>query len=164
MFRICSSLLVLVLLAIPSNAQNTPEIMSWRLSISSHIKRFQKFPPGAKQRHESGQVFITFTLDPTGRLIDSVIAKPSCFDDLNRAALAAVRRAEPFPPFPPAIKKLHLTFTQPIVFAWDEADALRIQAESVVEAKRGCGANRMPPSDPAPSSQPPPPLLRPPAS
>jgi periplasmic protein TonB len=143
MFRVCSSLLIMILFPISANAQTTPEMTSWYLSISSHIKRFQKFPPNAKLRGERGEVFIKFTIDPTGHLIDSVVAKPSCFDDLNKEALATVRRAEPFPPFPSTIKKTRLTFTQPIVFAKDWKDALRMQAQSAaIGAKGGCDAVR----------------------
>src|ERR1700722_7887275 len=104
MLRICLVMFVLILCRIPAVAQTYSEMESERkygLSAQYQIEKFKKYPLGAKTRHEIGQAVIKFTIDSTGRLLDSEITKPSCFNELNQAALAAVRQAQPFSPFPP---------------------------------------------------------------
>ena len=153
MLRICF-VFVFIICRIPAHAQPAPEI-EYGLSVRAQIAKSKKYPPGAKARHEIGQAFIKFTIDSAGRLIDSEITRPSCFNELNQAALAAVRQAQPFSPFPPTIHQSRLTFTQPVVFAFGLQEAL------VVQVKADCNGSVQPAPPP---SKPSPPLLSPPPS
>lgn len=153
MLRVCLVILVFISCRIPVHAEANPEL-EYGLSARAQIERSKKYPPGALARHEIGQVFIKFTIDSTGRLIDSKITRPSCFNELNQAALAAVREAQPFASFPPTIRQSRLTFTQPVVFAFTFQEALAVQV------KADCNG----PVRPAPPSEPSGPLLGPPLS
>ncbi|WP_442894788.1 energy transducer TonB [Bradyrhizobium sp. AZCC 1610] len=129
MLRVCFVVFVFISCRIPAHAQATPQ-MEYGLSVSAQIEKQKKYPPGAIARHEIGQAFITFTIDSTGRLLDSKITRPSCFNELNEAALAAVRQAQPFSPFSSTIRQSRLTFTQPVVFAFTMQEALAVEAKA----------------------------------
>jgi TonB family protein len=129
MLRVCFVILLFISCRIPAHAQATPQV-EYGLSVSAQIEKYKKYPPGARARHEIGQTFITFTVDSTGRLIGSKITRPSCFNELNEAALAAVRYAQPFSPFPPTVRQSRLTFTQPVVFAFTLQEAMAVQAKA----------------------------------
>jgi TonB family protein len=129
MLRVCFVIFVFISCLIPAHAQANPQ-MEYGLSVSAQIEKYKKYPPGAMARHEIGQAFVTFTIDSTGRLIGSKITRPSCFNELNEAALAAVRYAQPFSPFPPTVRQRRLTFTQPVVFAFTLQEALAVQTKA----------------------------------
>jgi protein TonB len=91
-------------------------VSGWDLVLVSHLLGFKNFPEEVKIKHESGTVYVQFTIDRDGHLIDSRIARSSCYDDLDQEGLATVRRANPYPPFPIGIMKDRATFIVPIRF------------------------------------------------
>jgi protein TonB len=95
-------------------ASNTP---SWEGEVLGRLARFKKYPPAARSRGTQGQVVIAFTLDGQGRVLDANVDKSSGSSLLDRAALAAVREAQPLPA-PPADKLRNGTITlrAPFVF------------------------------------------------
>jgi protein TonB len=77
---------------------------------------------------------LQFTIDRDGHLLDSRIARSSCYDDLDEEGLATVRRANPYPPFPIGIMEARATFIIPIIF-----NTKRNPPEpSTVEPRAGC--------------------------
>lgn len=68
-----------------------------RLKIESR----KKYPASAQKRQIEGRVVVEFTLNPDGRIESSEIVQSSRHRELDRAALNAVKAAEPFPR-PPA--------------------------------------------------------------
>ncbi len=61
----------------------------------------QKFyPPAAERLGQSGSVKVSFSLDAGGGLAGVSVKSSSGFDELDNAALDAVRRAAPFPAIP----------------------------------------------------------------
>lgn len=88
-------------------ASNTP---SWESEVLRRLARFKKYPPAARSRGTQGQVVIAFTLDGQGRVLDASVDKSSGSSLLDRAALAAVREAQPLP-VPPADRLRNDTIT-----------------------------------------------------
>ncbi|MBI1868968.1 MAG: TonB family protein [Methylocystis sp.] len=61
------------------------------------IMRQMHVPPGARTKSITGQVIISFYIDEMGNLTHQAVFRSSGQQDLDAAALAAVRRAAPFP-------------------------------------------------------------------
>jgi len=79
-------------------AEAPRNIAAAAVAVAAHIERFKQYPADA--RGAIGTVLVKFRLDESGRLLESSIATPTCSDALNKGALAAIRRAAPFPPGP----------------------------------------------------------------
>ena len=74
---------------------------SWESEVMGRLGRFKRYPPAARSRGTEGQVIIAFTVDGQGRVLEASVANSSGSSLLDRAALAAVREAQPLP-VPPA--------------------------------------------------------------
>ncbi|MGO4714918.1 energy transducer TonB family protein [Bradyrhizobium sp. 2TAF24] len=79
-------------------------------AVVAHIDRFKQYPADAQGA--TGTVIVGFRLDASGRLLESSVVTPTCSDALNKAALATIRRAAPFPPAASYADE----YTLPIVF------------------------------------------------
>ncbi len=80
------------------------------------LSRLEGARTAARSDGETGTVTLAFTIDRQGRLVGSRIAHASGSPRLDRAALALLGRAAPFPPPPPGSDDT-LSFTVPIAFA-----------------------------------------------
>jgi periplasmic protein TonB len=91
-------------------------IEAWRKQIGKQLESKKKYPADARARREEGDVLIVFHLDRQGRLVGSRIVRGSGSATLDKAGLALVREAQPFPPPPPlaASKRIIL----PIRYHW----------------------------------------------
>ena len=87
----------------PPKAHASPAVIrAWQSSIAAQIERTNKaYPRAAQARDEKGLVQLVFSLDRAGRVVTSRIERSSGYPSLDDEALAALRRAEPFPT-PPA--------------------------------------------------------------
>jgi periplasmic protein TonB len=84
--------------------------------VFGHLQRFKRdYPPGASGA--SGTVTVTFALSRDGSLLSSSIAKSSGNAALDQEALAMLRRANPFPPFPPEKPGAQESYNAPVNFA-----------------------------------------------
>lgn len=82
-----------------------PAALDWgpyHRAVWQRIEARKAYPLLARKRHWEGKVTVDFVIGPDGRLLESRIGASSGYDELDRAALEAVRRAEPFPA-PPAM-------------------------------------------------------------
>jgi len=93
------------------------EVASWHSRIVAQIERHKTYPEAARSRHERGEVRIAFSLDRLGHVIARQVARASGYAQLDEAAMAAVTRAEPFPPPPAAMPGDSFNFTVPIQFS-----------------------------------------------
>ena len=75
----------------PSNYVNT---------VFARINSNVKYPASARRRHVEGTVGYALTLSPAGALLNVKITKSSGDDDLDAAAIDAIRAAAPFGPLP----------------------------------------------------------------
>ncbi len=78
---------------------------------SKLIKSVRK-PSG---RYAGGEARVMFTLDARGRVLTASLSRSSGDDKVDKAVLAAVNRAAPFPPIPEGAGKSTWSFTFPLV-------------------------------------------------
>lgn len=75
-----------------------------------------RYPPGAKAGRLRGEATVSFAVDGSGRASAVRVVASSGFEVLDRAAIAAVRRASPFPPIPAAARRGEWPFTVTLAF------------------------------------------------
>jgi periplasmic protein TonB len=83
--------------------------------VFGHLQRFKRYPAAA--RGAAGTTVIRFELNRAGDVIASEIEKSSGKTVLDQEALEILRRANPFPPFPPTKPGAHDTYLAPINFS-----------------------------------------------
>lgn len=86
---------------------------SYLIQIRRRIESLWSYPPQAISEKREGNAVIRFTIDAGGALTGYYITSSSGSPILDEGALACVRAAEPFAPFPGAfnISRLHVTAT-----------------------------------------------------
>jgi protein TonB len=92
------------LAAAPDQAPFTPSdsnaLVSWQKQIVLLLERNKRYPAAAQARREQGVAQVVFSLDRQGRVLDSRIQRSSGAALLDEEAVALIRRAQPFPPWP----------------------------------------------------------------
>ena len=105
--------------AAPQAADATPRSSvspsRWNASLQAWIRRHTRYPSAAKSRRAEGTPNVTFTVDASGKVVSARLARSSGDDDLDRAALSALRGATV--PTPPAELGGRVTRTAPFVFS-----------------------------------------------
>ena len=86
----------------------------WQKRLVAHLDRHKRYPPGDARRSIS--VLVAFTLDRTGHVVSSSLARPSGDSAFDAAALAMMARSDPVPQPPAVVADEQLTFTVPVVF------------------------------------------------
>jgi len=90
-------------------------------TVRTAVARHLRYPELALRRGVEGRVVLRLTLDAAGRLLDSAAGVPEGDSALLTAALAAVKRAAPFPPWQGAREPgATLNLTLPIRFKLEE--------------------------------------------
>ena len=80
----------------------------------ARLERAKRYPSGARRRGEEGVAYVSFAIDPQGRVLSAQLARSSGHSELDQEVLALVRRASPLPPPPPGVPS---TITAPVKFA-----------------------------------------------
>lgn len=78
--------------------------------------KYLSYPRRALKRGQQGSVRLTVVIDREGNVQEVTAVEESRFALLNREALGAVKRAEPFPPVPDTVSGERFEFSLPIVF------------------------------------------------
>lgn len=81
----------------PSSAARKAAASAWAAAIERSIARHRAYPRGAR---DEGRVRVAMVILANGRLADVSVARSSGSAALDKAAVAAVRRAAPFPAAP----------------------------------------------------------------
>lgn len=84
--------------------------------VKLRIESRKRYPKAAKNARVEGRVGIRFVLAPDGSVRDLAISRGARSEDLNAAALDAVRQAAPFPRPPANLFKGDLALELTIVF------------------------------------------------
>lgn len=84
--------------------------------LNLRVQRFKEYPESAKSAHIEGRVQIEFVLLNDGTLSDIKVLKSSRHKNLDDAAVAAVKKASPFPRPPEFLFKTPLTMRISILF------------------------------------------------
>ena len=79
-------------------------------TLSAHLQRFKR---PAKGR---GTAVVSFTVNRSGKVVASRIARSSGSSAVDDEALAMISRAQPMPPFPAIVSQAEETFVQAIRF------------------------------------------------
>lgn len=89
-----------------TSSQQTQSLLSWEALVKAKINRVKMYPEDAEQRGRSGSAQVSFTVNAQGKVTDSRLRRSSGTISLDRAALAAVRNAQPLPAPPPELLNL----------------------------------------------------------
>jgi protein TonB len=92
-------------------------LASYNQLVAAHLQRFKQYPPGAKAAGEQGTSRLSFSLGRGGQVLGSRLAESSGHAALDGETLAMVRRAQPFPAFPPEMKQGSMNFNVPVQFS-----------------------------------------------
>jgi protein TonB len=91
-------------------------VSSYQAMVLAHLSRFRTYPEEARSRGVTGVVSVRFALASDGKVVAALLLRTSGATILDDAALAMVRRASPFPPFPPGLNRARMEFAAPIRF------------------------------------------------
>jgi protein TonB len=92
-------------------------IASYNQLVAAHLQRFKQYPPASKAAGQQGTARLSFSLSRSGQVLASHLAGSSGHAALDGETLAMVRRAQPFPAFPPDMKQASMSFNVPVQFA-----------------------------------------------
>ncbi len=89
-------------------------IASYNQRVRAHLMRFHQYPSaGGGQR---GVARLSFTLSRSGQVTSSRLGGSSGVAAFDAQAMAMIRQASPFPPFPDEIRTGSMSFTIPVEF------------------------------------------------
>ena len=91
-------------------------ISSYAQVLRSCILNKTDYPKAAFRRNIEGKVYLKFVLSPDGYLKEVYVIESSNCLVLDVAALKAVEKANPFPPFPKNLKAEELFVKVPIIY------------------------------------------------
>lgn len=97
---------------IGATAQRTKA--TWQKRLVAHLDRHKRYPAGEARRNAT--VTVSFTIDRTGHVVSTAIAKSSGDPSFDAAALAMMQRSDPVPAPPALVADEGLTFVVPVVF------------------------------------------------
>lgn len=99
-----------------ADAGGRTAISSYQAQVLAHLSRHRVYPPEARSRGATGVVRVHFVLTRDGRVISARLIGGSGERVLDEAGVAMVRRASPFPAFPPGLAQTRMSFAAPIRF------------------------------------------------
>ncbi len=105
---------------VPDPAREDEELkkslLRYQDSIKQKIQKEKQYPRWALRSGHEGSTRITFSVLPSGRIEGLRLINSSGFDELDKEALDAVRRASPFLSFPEVLKDDEIKVELDIVF------------------------------------------------
>lgn len=84
--------------------------------IRQRIQEAIIYPHQARKDGIEGRPYIRFSINPYGEVTSLELVRSSGFAILDEEALAAIRRASPFPKIPQSLGKQSLTYVQGLTF------------------------------------------------
>lgn len=91
-------------------------LLRYQDSIKQKIQEEKQYPRWALRLRHEGSARITFSILPSGQIGNLRLIHSSGFEELDKEAMDAVRRAGPFRLFPEAVKDDEITIELDIVF------------------------------------------------
>jgi protein TonB len=98
------------------NEELKRSLLRYQDSIKQKIQKEKRYPRWALRSGHEGSARITFFVSPSGRIESLKLLRSSGFEELDREALDAVRRAGPFLSFPEELKDDKIIIELDIVF------------------------------------------------
>ena len=85
----------------PSQEKAEEEIiLRYTDALKQRIQQVRQYPRWARRQEWEGTALLRFDVQSTGRMEDVQLIRSSGFEILDTEAMAAIRRAQPFPAFP----------------------------------------------------------------
>jgi len=100
----------------PRAHASAAQVRSWYSSIVKQLERHKSYPPAARNRGETGEVELAFSIDREGHVLSSRIVRSSGYPALDQETMTTVRRAAPFPTPPNGLDGQKFDFTVPVKF------------------------------------------------
>lgn len=100
-----------------SSGASAAAIASYNQLVAAHLQRFKQYPPAAKAAGQQGVARLSFSLGRGGQVLAGHLGGSSGHAALDAETLAMLRRAQPFPAFPPELKQSSMSFSVPVAFA-----------------------------------------------
>jgi periplasmic protein TonB len=101
----------------PATAAPSEDVLGpYRNILAAHLRPYRRYPALARSRREEGMVVVHVTVQRDGRIVAMSIEHGSGFDQLDREALATLKRADPLPPIPPGVPGTTMELAFPISF------------------------------------------------
>jgi protein TonB len=86
--------------------------------VRSLIDSRKEYPYQSRRQEQEGMVIVRFVLTRNGMLVGDPTVERKCrYERLNASALEAVRKAVPYPPFPPEMPDEKMSFSVAVVFS-----------------------------------------------
>jgi periplasmic protein TonB len=102
--------------AVGADTKVPPEIEVYMKLVSTELEKYQHYPDMARRFRDEGRAVARLMFAKDGQLLDVILIESTGNDRLDRAVIENIRRAAPFPPFPPEIRASKLNFQVPIRF------------------------------------------------
>lgn len=99
-----------------SDKAGNAAISNYPGKVVSKLRRSLRYPSAAKSKRLRGEVRVAFTVTGSGGVTGIRIVRSSGHDVLDRAAIATVQRAAPFPRIPAGAGRKQWAFTVPLAF------------------------------------------------
>ncbi len=100
---------------LPSQEEKT-FLKQYLQEVAAKINAVKHYPRRARKKGWEGTVVIALHILPTGRVEKVVLATGSRYDTLNKAALQAIEKAQPFPKFSQGVSLKSISVKVPIQF------------------------------------------------
>jgi protein TonB len=98
------------------NAAGNSAVSNYPGKVVARLRRALRYPSQARSRRLNGTVLVQFVVGRSGDVGSVRLAASSGSPILDKAALATVQRAAPFPPIPEGAGRSSWTFTVPLAF------------------------------------------------
>ena len=98
------------------SSKPTEATMSWQKSLVHHLNKHKKYPHEARKNGAEGVANVAFTIDRSGKVIESKLIHSSGSDLLDKEAIEVLERASPFPTPPSDMPNITIKLSLPIQF------------------------------------------------
>lgn len=102
--------------SVANTGASAAAVASYKQMVAAHLQRFKQYPPAAKAAGQQGTARVSFALGRSGQVLSVSLGGSSGHAALDAETLAMVRRAQPFPAFPPDVKQSSMSFGAPVAF------------------------------------------------
>lgn len=100
----------------PTEEAKTSAISAYIRKVAQRIRDNFSYPWAAQQAQIEGALALNFRLDKTGQLKEVKVIQSSGYGVLDENATRIIKKAAPYPPFPPEINQSELWIDFPIVY------------------------------------------------
>jgi protein TonB len=99
----------------PSNTPSSAE-QSWEARVLAALERKKRYPAAAQSAGQQDVVYVTISMDRSGRVVNSKIKRSRGFSLLDSEVMSIVRRASPLPKPPQIVGGDPVIITVPVNF------------------------------------------------